>query len=244
VRDVDLGHGVAGWFTGRATGPVPAVGQAGNLSSRRPHQPAVLAAERARAFGRHGLRSPNVHVMRQVHGIRVATVSDEVPVGAVLADVDAAVTTESGRGLAVLTADCLPVLVAGERIVGVAHAGRRGLFDGVLQAVVDTCEALGEDATRLRAVIGPAIGGCCYEVPAAMQEELASARPEAAATTTWGTPSLDLAAAATSILMERGVHVICVEVCTRCSDDQWFSHRADSRAGRQAGVIARTEGDA
>jgi polyphenol oxidase len=241
MQDVDLGRGVVGWFTGRATGPAPAVGQAGNLSSRRPHQPAVLAAERVRAFGRHGLRPEHVHVMRQVHGTRVATVSHDVRPGVVLGDVDAAVTTVQGRGLAVLTADCLPVLVAGERAVGVAHAGRRGLFDGVLQATVGACQDLGEDITRLRAVIGPAIGGCCYEVSPSMQEELAAARPEAAATTTWGTPSLDLAAVATSILTELGAEVTCLDVCTRCGSDQWFSHRADSRAGRQAGVIARVE---
>lgn len=244
VQDVDLGRGVAGWFTGRATGPAPAVGQAGNLSSRRPHQPSVLAAERTRAFGRHGLRPDNVHMMRQQHGTGVAIVSDDLPAGVVLPDVDAAVTTLSGRGLAVLTADCLPVLVAGERVVGVAHAGRLGLFDGVLQALVATCQDLGEDVTQLRAVIGPAIGGCCYEVPAAMQEELAAVRPEAAATTTWGTPSLDLVATATSMLTELGAHVTCITVCTRCASDQWFSHRADPRSGRQAGVIARTEGGA
>lgn len=241
MRDVDLGRGVAGWFTGRAAGPVPAVGQAGNLSSRRPHQPAALAAERARAFGRHGIRPEHVHVMRQVHGTGVATVSDDVPAGVVLADVDAAVTTLPGRGLAVLTADCLPVLVAGERVVGVAHAGRRGLFDGVLQATVGAFQDLGEDVTRLRAVIGPAIGGCCYEVPPSMQEELAATRPEAAATTAWGTPSLDLVAVATSILTDLGADVTCLDVCTRCASDQWFSHRADPRSGRQAGVIARVD---
>jgi len=239
VQDVDLGHGVAGWFTGRADGPVPVVGQAGNLSSRRPHQPAALAAERARAFGRHGLRSSDVHVMRQVHGTRVATVTDQVPAGTVLADVDAAVTTVPDRGLAVLTADCLPVLLAGDRVVGVAHAGRRGLFDGVLQATVAACQDLGEDAGGLRAVIGPAIGGCCYEVPVAMQQELAAVRPEAAATTSWGTPSLDLVTAAATVLTELGVDVTSVDVCTRCASDQWFSHRADPRSGRQAGVVAR-----
>lgn len=239
LLDVDLGPGVAAWFTGRATGPEPAVGRAGNLSSRRPHQPARLAADRRAAFGRHGLESADVHLMRQVHGRHVETVDAVTPRGRVLPDTDGAVTREPGRGLAVLTADCLPVLFAGPHVVAAAHAGRRGLFDGVLEATVDACAQAGEDPAELRVVIGPAIGGCCYEVPAHLRDAAAATDPVVAATTTWGTPSLDLVAAARHRLEGRGVAVRTVGTCTRCDADRWFSHRADPEAGRQAGVVVR-----
>lgn len=237
--DVDLGPRVAGWFTGRGDGPDPPVGRAGNLSARRPHQPARLAADRRAAFERHGVDSSRVHLLRQVHGSRVAVVTPATPVGAVLADVDAAVTTATDRPLAVLTADCLPVLLAGPTVVAVAHAGRRGLFEGVLEATVATCVEAGDDVGDLRAVIGPAIHGCCYEVPEHMQAGLARSRPEAATRTRWGTPALDLPAAATRGLEDLGVGTEVVDVCTRCEADRWFSHRADPGAGRQAGVVVR-----
>lgn len=237
--DVDLGPGVAGWFTGRDDEADPPVGRAGNLSARRPHQPARLAADRRAAFGRHGVDPLRVHLLRQVHGSEVAVVSARTPVGGVLRDVDGAVTVEPDRPLAVLTADCLPVLLAGPTVVAVAHAGREGLFDGVLQATVEACEQAGDRARDLRAVIGPAIHGCCYEVPEQMQAELSRSRPEAAARTRWGTPSLDLPAVATRTLEELGVAVEVVDVCTHCAAEQWFSHRADPDAGRQAGVVVR-----
>ncbi len=239
VHDVDLGAGVSGWFTGRGDGPDPPVGRPGNLSARRPHQPAQLAADRHSAFTRHGVTADRVHLLRQVHGTRVAVVTADTAVGAVLRDADAAVTTEVDRPLAVLTADCLPVLLAGPTVVGVAHAGRRGLFDGVLAATVAACARAGDDPAGLRAVVGPAIHGCCYEVPASMQRDCASQRPEVATTTSWGTPSLDLVAGARRDLEELGVQVDVVDVCTHCRADEWFSHRADPASGRQAGVVVR-----
>ena len=243
VHDVDLGPHVAAWFTGRGRGPGPAVGQAGNLSPHRPHQPDRLAADRQVAFGRHGVRADDVHLMRQVHGTRVGVVTSATPPGTVLADTDAAVTTEPGRALAVLTADCLPVLLAGPTVVAVAHAGRQGLDGGVLDAAVEACAALGDDPAALRAVIGPAIHGCCYEVPIDMQQAVGRTHPAAVAQTRWGTPALDLPAAAVAALARLGVAVEDVGVCTRCDADAWFSHRADPTAGRQAGVVVRTPTD-
>lgn len=239
VLDVDLGPGVAAWFTGRGDEAEPSVGRAGNLSARRPHEPSRLARDRRAAFGRHGVDPASVHLLRQVHGARVAVVDEDTPVGRVLPDADAAVTTLADRPLAVLTADCLPVLLAGPRAVAVAHAGRRGLLGGVLEATVKACADVGEDPSELRAVIGPAIHGCCYEVPADMQEEVAGGHARLAATTTWGTPSLDLPAAAEDVLAALGVDVEVVGTCTRCHADAWFSHRADPEAGRQAGIVVR-----
>ena len=164
--DVDLGPHVAAWFTGRDPGPDPAIGRAGNLSARRPHQPTRLARDRRAALGRHGVAPEDVHLLRQVHGTRVTTIDPATPHGTVLPDTDAAVATDVDRPLAVLTADCLPVLFAGAGVVAAAHAGRRGLLGGVLEATVAACRDAADDGTSLRAVVGPAIHACCYEVPA------------------------------------------------------------------------------
>lgn len=233
VVPVDLGDGVGAWFTGRADRPDPAVGRAGNLSHHRPHVPAELARDRA-AVGRATSTDPSAwHLMDQVHGPDVAVVDGDTPSGAELRGVDALVTVETDRVLAVATADCVPVLLATDESVAAVHAGRRGVQAGVVGAAVAALS--GSD---LRAMVGPAIGGCCYEVPAAMQEEVLDVAPAAEAATTWGTPSLDLPVAVVDELVGLGAEVTRHAACTRCGDG-WFSHRADPGAGRQFGLVVR-----
>jgi hypothetical protein len=235
---VDFGPQVRAWFTGAADGPLPRVGRAGNLSHRRPHEPARLAADRAVGFGQAGVDPDRVHLMKQVHGATVAVVDGRTALGAELPDADAMITDLPNRPLAVLTADCVPVLLAGERHVAVIHAGRVGVRAGVVDATIATLDAAGEDLSTVRAAIGPAIGPCCYEVG----DELASAMqgqfPGAAATTTWSTPSIDLPGVVARTLERAGMKVDDLGVCTHCSPG-WFSHRRDPGAGRQAGVIVR-----
>ena len=233
VVPVDLGDDVGAWFTGRAARPDPAVGRAGNLSHHRPHVPQVLAADRA-AVGEATATDPGTwHLMDQVHGDDVGRVHGRTPPGAELRGVDALVTTERERVLGVATADCVPVLLATDTAVGAVHAGRRGVQAGVVAAAVGAL-----DGTRLRAAVGPAIGGCCYEVPAEMQAAVLEVAPAAEATTTWGTPSLDLATAVAEELADLGASVTRLTACTRC-DAGWFSHRADPDAGRQLGLVVR-----
>lgn len=243
VLRADLGAGVGAWFTGRGRSEVePSLGADGNLSHRRPHQPARLAADRRDAFAQMGLDPADVVWMRQVHGPSVGTVTADTPRGAELRDVDALVTAERGRPLAVQVADCVPVLLASPEAVGVAHAGRRGVQTGVVPATVARLRALG--AGQLRAVIGPAIGGCCYEVPEELQAEVADDHPEAVARTTWRTPSLDLPGAVAAQLASAGVdEVTRVGGCTRCDpEERFFSHRRDPETGRQVGIVVRTGG--
>lgn len=238
ITRVDLGPGVLAGFTDRG---------AGNVAHRRPHLPSELAATRRAVARAVGVDADHLHLMRQVHGADVATIDADTPPGVEVRDVDGLVTAEHGRALVVQIADCVPVLVAaGGRGVAAVHVGRRGLRAGVVDAALD---ALGDVVGGLessRAALGPAIGGCCYEVPADMQGEVVDAHPAAEATTTWGTPSLDLPAAVRTELAERGVEVVSGPPgCTRCDPDgRWFSHRADGAVGRQAGVIALTGADA
>ncbi len=247
VVPADLGPVANGWFTGRdpvaeEAGPL---GQPGNLAHRRPHLPSRLAADRARVARTIDQPADRWHLMRQVHGRDVAVVASGCRPGAELRDVDAAVTALEDRPLVVQAADCVPVLLAGPRTIGVAHAGRRGVHLGVVDAVVSTLSDLGDRPEHLHVAIGPAIGGCCYEVPADLRDEVGTQEPTAVATTTWGTPSLDLPAAVEAQLRRAGVRDISrMPTCTRCDPQaRWFSHRGDPRSGRQVGIVVRRSHD-
>lgn len=247
VVAVDLGPRARGWFTGRdRQAAPPPVGAAGNLSHRRPHLPGRLAADRRRAFAAMGLDAHQLVWMHQVHGREVALVDESTPPGAELAGVDALVTRTPGRALAVQVADCVPVLLASDDVVAAVHAGRRGVELRVVEATLAAMAELGAPVGSIRAAIGPAIGGCCYEVPSELREDLADIHPVASGTTTWGTPSLDLPAAVEALLRDRGVAELHrVGGCTRCdADGRWFSHRADPDTGRQVGVVVLDGGAA
>lgn len=239
---VSLGDAARGWFTGRdPAGPAPTIGQAGNLAHRRPHQPAVLARTRRELGERIGWAPDRWHLMAQVHGAEVGLVTADTPPGAEVRGVDALVTTEPDRPLAVQTADCVPVLLADGAVIGAVHAGRQGVALDVVGATVTAMRVHGADPAAIQAAVGPAIGGCCYEVPAALREEVGERHPAAAATTTWGSPSLDLPAAVAARLTALGVRSIeQVGGCTACDPSaRWFSHRRDAASGRQLGLVVR-----
>ena len=174
----------------------------------------------------------------QVHG-RDVLVVDAAPTSPPDGGHDALVTATPGLGLAVLVADCLPVLLAdrGAGVVGAVHAGRPGLAAGVLDATLEAMAALGADLAATVAVLGPAAGGCCYEVPADLRAEVDTDVPGSAATTTWGTPSLDLRAGAARALERWGVRdVRTVGGCT-IEDPALYSYRREGVTGRFAGVV-------
>jgi polyphenol oxidase len=242
VHPLQLTEGVDAWFTGRdLRRPDPPVGRAGNLSHHRPHRPGDLARDRAAAAEAMALEPGALHLMRQCHGADVGLVDASTPVGAEIDDVDVLVTAEPDRPLAVAVADCVPVLLAGDHTVAAVHAGRLGVAADAVGAALRAMADLGDAAGRIHAVLGPAIGGCCYEVPTDLHAGFTREHPAAAATTTWGTPSLDLPAAVTRRLEVAGVRSVRrVDGCTRCDPEQrWFSHRGDPGAGRQLGVIVR-----
>lgn len=171
--------------------------------------------------------------MEQVHGREVAVASD----GTQRPVCDGLVTRTTGLPLMVRVADCVPVLLAdpGAGVIGAAHAGRQGLMLGIVPATVATMRDLG--ATELVAWVGPHICGGCYEVPAPMRDDVASVVPQAAAWTTWGTPSLDVGAGVRAQLLTDGVEVVDVSRCTRESDDLFSYRRDGAGAGRFAGLI-------
>ena len=175
--------------------------------------------------------------LRQVHGDRVVTVSR--PGAEAGAKADPAVSAEARCVLAVLAADCAPVaLLSREGVVGVVHAGWRGLLGGVIGQAVATARALG--ATEIRAVLGPCIHAECYQFGADDLDAVAARFGDGVRSTTpGGQPALDVPAAVRVALQEAGVtDVDDVDVCTACSDD-YFSWRARGELARQALVVWR-----
>jgi YfiH family protein len=244
VLPADLGPGVRAGFTTR-DGGVSAGGYEGlDLALHVGDDEGAVAENRARLAAWAG--AP-VRFARQVHGTTVARVAagpDTQDTGALGAEpeADALVTSSPGVPLGVLVADCLPVLLAdpAARVVAVAHAGRRGLLAGVLPRVVAAMAALGAQPAGIRASVGPAAGGCCYEVPAQMQEEAVASVPELLATTSWGTPSLDLRAGAVAQLRGLGLSAVTTAGGCTIEDESFYSYRRSGRTGRFAGVVVLT----
>jgi polyphenol oxidase len=172
--------------------------------------------------------------LRQVHGDRVVTVTR--PGAGAGERADAAVTAVPGCAIAVLTADCAPVVLGSpEGVAGVAHAGWRGLLAGVLERTVDTMMSLGASAVGAR--LGPCIHAACYEFGPDDLDRVASRLGDGVrATTSAGAPALDVPAAVRCALGSAGVDdVDDVGVCTACSPDH-FSWRARGEQQRQAAV--------
>lgn len=171
--------------------------------------------------------------MHQVHGPDVVTVPtpEEIPT------CDGLVTTTPGHTLIVRVADCVPVLLADPAagVIGAAHAGRNGVLLGIVPATIERMRALG--AVDITAWIGPHVCGSCYEVPAAMQDEVVAAVPATKATTRQGTPGLDLGAGVRAQLEEQGVTVVDASRCTLESADLYSYRRDGAAAGRFAGLI-------
>ncbi|MEU8352119.1 peptidoglycan editing factor PgeF [Streptomyces sp. NPDC048845] len=215
-----------------------------NLGGAVGDTPGAVRANRKLAAAALGLDAERVVWMNQVHGRDVAVADAPWPRGEDGAArdvpaVDAVVTARPGLALAVLTADCVPVLLADPAagVAGAAHAGRPGLVAGVVPAVVEAMAGLGAVPSRITARTGPAVCGRCYEVPEAMRDDVAAAVPEAAAVTGWGTPAVDVAAGVRAQLERLGVRDIGLSaVCTRESPDH-FSYRRDRTTGRLAGYV-------
>jgi len=217
---------------GRSTGDFTSF----NLSSGVGDDRVAVASNRRRLSTELGVP---VVFLDQVHGTRVAMV-DVVPRSGEpdRPGTDAAVTALPGVGLAVLAADCVPVLLAdpGAGVVGVAHAGRVGAAAGVLPATVAAMEALGARVGAVEVLLGPAVCGGCYEVPAAMRAQVDAVLPGSGVRTRRGTPGLDLRAGLHRQLTALGVARIGGDPRCTLEDRDLYSHRRDRRTGRLAAI--------
>lgn len=191
-----------------------------------------------------GCAEGSVAWMTQVHGAEVVRVHEAPGPDRSVGEADAAFTTEIDVVLAVRTADCVPVLVAGPGVVGVAHAGWRGVVAGVVPSLLSAIESqAGVAPGALTTAIGPAISAAAYEVGPEVVEGLEAAeipRERFFVDTGGPRPHVDLQSAVRYQLEARGVSRI--DVVDRCTaaDPDLFSYRADGPGtGRQVGLIVR-----
>jgi YfiH family protein len=208
-----------------------------NLGDHVGDEPGDVAANRSRVARELAVPEDRLVWMSQVHGTGVATVDG--PQAGPVPGTDALVTATPGLVLCVLVADCVPVLLADPvaGVVAAVHAGREGVRQGVLPAALSAMAALGARARHVTALLGPAVCGECYEVPAAMQADVARVAPGAAVRTRQGTPGLDLRAGVAEILGRAGIPEVVQDPRCTVEDPLLFSHRRDGVTGRQAGLV-------
>lgn len=226
----------------RAGGVSPPPWDSLNLGDHVGDEPGRVAENRRRLA--EALALPDEPAwLEQVHGIRVLALDgDGLPASRAA---DAAVTGRPGRVLAVLTADCLPVLLCrrdGTR-VGAAHAGWRGLAAGVIEAAV---AAMGSAPAGLLAWLGPAIGPAAYEVGPEVRDACLAGDPGAGACFAAGRGDrwhCDLPALARRRLARLGVAAVHGGAwCTASDPARFFSHRRDGVTGRMATLVWREGG--
>ena len=198
--------------------------------------PELIGANYRAVADAFDVRPDAVVRVSQVHGRDVYAVQpeDEFPLEPTPI-ADALVTTRSDVALAVRAADCLPVLLSGDGVVGAAHSGRKGMYVGVVPATVEAMRELG--ASRITAVLGPYACGKCYEVPEEMRAEVAERVPASYSETSWGTPALDVGAGVRAQLVALGVEVIDATACTIESENLYSYRREGPESGRMAGLI-------
>ncbi len=225
---------------------------AGNLALHVGDDADGVRANRHRLETAMGIAGGSLRFMSQTHSDRVAVLNGraggEPDSGPRVPDADGMVSLTGLHPLAVLVADCVPVVLAdasvadgGTGATAVVHAGRAGVGNGIVANAARTLRRAG--AQDLAAWIGPSVCGSCYEVPEDMMLALTGTLPEAAARTRAGTPALDLPAAVRRQLEDAGVVVGEVSgsgsACT-LENPHLFSHRREPGAGRIAGLVWRT----
>ncbi|MET4728954.1 YfiH family protein [Lysobacter enzymogenes] len=211
----------------------------GTLYGEQRDEPAAVLRNRELLAQAAGLPSAP-RWLHQVHGAGVVRFDDSDDGGE--PEADAAVTATPGTVLAILTADCLPVLLAATdgSEVGAAHAGWRGLADGVLEATV---AAMRSEPARLRAWLGPAAGPQRYEIGADVRDAFLAVDAAADAAFVATRPGhwlVDLYELARQRLARAGVradHIHGGGLCTISEPDRFYSHRRDRRTGRMATLI-------
>jgi YfiH family protein len=234
--------GVRAALTLRHAGASPAPWSSLNLGSHVGDAPANVAANRAAVYGALHLPAEPLW-LQQVHGARVADADLEpLPLAAADAAVSRAAGRAAGRVLAILVADCLPVLFtsADGGVIAAAHAGWRGLAVGVLE---NTVRAMGIPAARVHAWLGPAIGPQHFEVGdevrAAFMAHDAAAAPHFTRNAR-GRWQCDLMALARQRLRASGVASLHGDAhCTYADGARFFSFRRDGQCGRMAALIWR-----
>jgi YfiH family protein len=198
-----------------------------NLALHVEDDPALVLKNRELMTEQHGATM----YMNQVHGDDVAVITNTEHASPTC---DALITSTPGITLAVLTADCIPLLLSSQNVVAAVHVGRRGLVNGVARKTVQMMRELG--AQEISGKLGPSICARCYEVDQKTFDEVVALHPTAKSQSATGTTSLDLAKA---LVVDLSILSVQCTVDNRCTneDPNLFSYRKSHRTGRQAGLI-------
>jgi hypothetical protein len=194
----------------------------------------IVSINRARVAGAMDVPPDHLQSVHQVHSADVVVVDAPLETRP---RADAMVTAQPGIALAILTADCQPVLFADPDagVIGAAHAGWRGALDGVLGQTVEAMIRLGAVRGNIRAVIGPSISQPAYEVDAAFAETFVAADPDHAQFFAPGAPGkaqFDLTGFGLSQLRAAGVgHAEWTGHCTYRDEDRFYSYRRTTHRG-------------
>ena len=219
-----------------------------NLGASTADAPEHVRENRLRLYRALGVPQEEITRVALVHGARVAIPEDgDIPAEPELREADAIVTALPHRFALLTYADCIPILLYDpvKRVTGAVHAGWRGTVAAVTQRAVETMQKrFGSDPADIRAGIGPGIGQCCYAVGPEVIEQVQATFGDAASQLIKqreGQTYLDLLTANEILLRRAGVtpdHIEQAGICTSCTTDRWFSHRAErGKTGRFVAVI-------
>jgi len=210
-------------FTNRAGGTSEPPFDSLNLSASVGDDATRVLANRNRVMTSVGFSSSALALARQVHGARVLEAVEGD--GALIGEGDALIARRRGVAVGVLTADCVPVLLAGPEGVAAVHAGWRGLVAGVIEETLDALPGVE------RAWIGPGIRACCYDVGPEVEDAFVRRSLVAPAA-----GRVDPVESAAVILARAGIDAATAAECTSC-DERYYSHRRDGVTGRQGGFV-------
>ena len=200
----------------------------GNLATHVGDDPLKVARNRSTLASL--LSSDEVVFMNQTHSNRVMEVGE---VRQDIYDCDAIITSIKNLHLAVMVADCIPLLISSNTYVAAVHVGRPGLVGRIATHTIEAMRDRG--AKDFSAVIGPSVCADCYEVSPEMYVEVTRKFPATA--TTLEKHALDLQAGLRAELAALGVQVEDFQICTKESPE-YFSYRRERETGRQVGVIS------
>lgn len=222
-------------------------GTAGELNFGSSGDEQILSHHKKWFLEAMGIEGCDVTRVTQVHGDRVYVLNDASRSEAQVANVaaDAIITSLVNRPIAVLTADCIPVVVYDpeREVAGVVHAGRKGTSLNILSKTIGMMKRVyGCHPGDLVVAMGPGIGKCCYEVDAACMEPFADNYPvwtKFAVQLPSGKYMLDLFSANMEDARKAGIgmqRISRTSYCTSCDVDRFFSYRKEGPTGRMMTV--------
>lgn len=224
-------------FTNRAGGASSCPYDSFNLGSHVGDNPSHVRENRHRLAASVGLDPEQIVWMEQLHTNTVTAVTGQHPEP--VPATDALVTATRGLALAVLVADCVPVLLADHvhGVVAAAHAGRAGARNGIIRLTVEKMLDMGARPDNIQVLLGPAASGQRYEVPDEMATDVEKHLPGSHTRTLDGTPGIDVRAGLTRQLLDMRIPNIQVDPRCTIADDTFFSYRREGTTGRQAGLV-------